>query len=169
MTTDDDLHGTIAEVARGLEAIEDELAQVDGMAAFRERITECRSTLVETSLGALAFRSAARSTDDDRLLEAQGHCRGCGGRYLFLTSPKVTPGTTTQTSTYCQCEEPHENVVTVVYDPDEYDLVDTYGDGRIGLRATCEDCGVDLYGPVEECPDCGGEAFDRWLDGDRDA
>ena len=97
-------------------------------------------------------------------LEAQGRCKGCDQRYLFLVHEDMTiPGQTTETNSYCQCEEPQENVVTVVYDPDEYEIVDMYGDGDIGLEATCEDCGSQLYGPVAECPHCGGTGFERLL------
>lgn len=102
------------------------------------------------------------------LLEAQGMCRGCGDRYLFLSSAENRPGDTTETNEYCQCDDPHENVITLVYDPDLYTLVDNYGDGDIGLRATCEGCGYDYYGPVTECPDpdCESTEFNRWMEGD---
>lgn len=96
-------------------------------------------------------------------LEAQCRCKACGGRNLVLITETALPGQTVQTNTYCDCEEPQENAITVVYDPDEYDLVDPYGDGDIGLEATCEDCGIDLHGPVAECLECGGTDFERRL------
>ena len=115
-------------------------------------------------------------TDTPTILHAQGLCRGCGERYQFLTNSEANthPGQTTETNAYCQCEESQENVVTVVYDPDLYDLVDTYGDGDILLRAQCQDCGSVYYGPMRnDCYSCGSEStFERWITindgGDRD-
>lgn len=63
-----------------------------------------------------------------------------------------------------------EHVITVMYEPDEYDLVDAYGDGKIGLRSTCEDCGTDYHGPMlRPCYECGSKDFDRWLDAEAEA
>lgn len=105
---------------------------------------------------------------NETTVEAQLKC-DCGERDLVVTwTDAVEVGSRTRVKMPCSECESLERTVTVVYDPEEYDLVDVYGDGDIGLRATCQGCDADLYGPVTECPSCGWEKFDRWMESDRD-
>lgn len=106
----------------------------------------------------------SESNDVPPIREAQGLCTGCGDRYQFIAQSETKAGMTVETNEYCQCDEPHENVVTVVYHPDHYDLVDNLGDGEITLRAQCEECGEKYYGPMRKpCYYCGCEEFERWV------
>lgn len=101
-------------------------------------------------------------------VEAQLKC-DCGERDLVVTSPDATVGEQVEVKMYCSGCGSTERTVTVVYDPEEYDLKDPYGPADFTLRATCRDCGDEMYGPVDKCHACGGDELDRWLEGDTDA
>lgn len=64
MASDDAALEGLAHAARRLEEIEDELAQVDGMEDFRERITNVRVDLVGMGMGIdEAFGDSARGSE----------------------------------------------------------------------------------------------------------
>lgn len=95
--------------------------------------------------------------------EAQTVCEGCGARHLNVVDESRQAGHADTSATACpDCEGKTTVRVTVVYDPDEYDLADPYGPG-VDLRARCVDCGAGLYGPVETCTECDSPRLHRWL------
>lgn len=97
-------------------------------------------------------------------VEAQLKC-DCGERDLVVTwTDSAEVGERTDVKMPCSGCGSLERTVTVVYNPEEYDLADPYGEG-VTLRARCIDCGSTYYGPIEECYECDGVRFDRFLEG----
>lgn len=98
-------------------------------------------------------------------VEAQLKCE-CGERDLVVTwTDAVEVGTETEVKMACSECGSRKRTVTVLYDPEEYDLVTPYGDGDIGLRSECLGCGDEYFGPMlRPCYNCGSELYDRYLD-----
>lgn len=98
-------------------------------------------------------------------VEAQLKC-DCGERDLVVTwTDAVEVGERTRVKMPCSECESLERTVTVVYDPEEYDLAEPYGDADFTLRAECQDCGHKYYGPMRNaCYECGGEEFRRYVE-----
>lgn len=77
----------------------------------------------------------------------------------------VEVGERTDVKMPCSECESLERTVTVVYDPEEYDLKDPYGDADFTLRAECRECNHHYYGPMRlPCYECGGEQFRRYVE-----
>lgn len=108
--------------------------------------------------------SGTSSDGTEQSVEAQLKC-DCGERDLVVTwTDAVEVGERTEVKQPCSECGSLERTVTVVYDPDEYDLVDTYGDGSIDLMAECLNCGFEYHGPMlVPCYECGNTSYDRYL------
>ena len=70
-----------------------------------------------------------------RTCHAQGVCLLCGARWLFLCGSDRSPGDTTERRCV-DCGFVATAMVTIVHDPDWYELEDPYGAGDVGPGST---------------------------------